>query len=169
MKNIALIGMMGCGKSTCGRRLARRLGRELVDTDAWIVERAGKPIPRIFAEDGEKAFRDLETEACRALAGRTGLVIACGGGLVLRPENVSLLRAGGVTVFLDRPAGAIYDATSMRGRPLAQGGREAFVETFRRREPAYRAAADVTIRDFSTVETTVEEILRKLRERGDVL
>ena len=80
-KNIVLIGMMGCGKSTVGRLLARRLGRELVDTDALIERRQGRSIPAIFASEGEEGFRALELEVCRELSGRQGLVIACGGGL----------------------------------------------------------------------------------------
>ncbi len=163
------MGMMGSGKSTCGRILARRLGRELADTDERIVARIGMPISEYFVRAGESAFRERETEVCRELAGREDLVIATGGGLVLRQENVALLKRRGVLVFLNRPAGEIYDATSMAGRPLAQGGRDAFLATFAAREPVYRAAADAVIEDFSTVEATVAEILQTLKTRGDVL
>ena len=76
MKNIILIGMMGCGKTTCGRLLARRLGRELVDTDALIVEREGRSIPDIFAQSGEDYFRAREVEAAGELARREGLIVA---------------------------------------------------------------------------------------------
>ena len=79
-KNIVLIGMMGCGKSTAGELLARRLGRPLADTDAVIEQRQGRAIPEIFARDGEAGFRALELELCRELSGQGGLVIACGGG-----------------------------------------------------------------------------------------
>ena len=169
MKNVVLTGMMGSGKTTCGRRLAAALGREFADADAWIVERAGMSIPEIFATRGEAAFRDLETQAARTLGSRTGLVIATGGGMVLRPENVAALKEHGVILFLDRPAGEIYDSTAMDGRPLAQGGRAAFLETFARREASYRGCADRTIRDFSTVEATVAEMLAALRQMEDVL
>ena len=82
MKNIILIGMMGCGKTTCGRLLARRLGRELVDTDALLVEREGRSIPDILAQSGEDYFRAREVEAAGELARREGLIVACGGGPV---------------------------------------------------------------------------------------
>lgn len=169
MKSIALSGMMGSGKTTCGRLLAQRLGREFVDTDAVIVERAGMPIAEIFSTRGETAFRDLESDLCRELADRDDAVIATGGGMVLRPENVAALKQRGVVVFLNRPVGEIFDSTSMAGRPLAQDGREAFLQRFARREPIYRSAADVEITDFSSAEATVAEIVIKLKELGDVL
>lgn len=169
MKSIVLTGMMGSGKTTCGRILAHRLGRELIDTDAVIVERAGMSIAEIFASRGETAFRDLESALCRELSARDDAVVATGGGMVLRPENVTALKAHGAVVFLNRPAGEIFDSTSMDGRPLAQDGRQAFLNRFAQREPIYRAAADVEITDFSTAETTAAEILAKLEELGDVL
>ena len=169
MKSIVLIGMMGSGKTTCGRMLARRLGREFIDTDAVIVERAGMSIAEIFSTRGETAFRDMESELCRELSDRCDAVIATGGGMILRPENAAALKAHGAVVFLNRPAGEIFDSTSMAGRPLAQDGRKAFLERFAQREPVYRAAADAEITGFASADATVDEILKKLKELGDVL
>ena len=169
MKSIVLTGMMGSGKTTCGRLLACRLGREFLDTDAMIVERVGMSIADLFAARGETAFRDLESALCRELSDRCDAVIATGGGLVLRPENTAALKQHGAVIFLNRPAGEIFDSTSMDGRPLAQDGRQAFLERFAQREPIYRAAADVEITNFASAEETVAEILRKLEELGDVL
>lgn len=169
MKSIVLIGMMGSGKTTCGRLLARRLGREFLDTDAVIVEKVGMPISQLFATRGEPVFRDLETEVCQSLARRTDLVVATGGGMVLRPENVELLKKSGVLVFLNRPVEEIFDSTSMAGRPLAQGGREAFLETFARREPVYRGAADLMISADHGVEKTVDAIMAHLSRMEHVL
>ena len=169
MKSIVLSGMMGAGKTTCGCLLAERLGRQLVDTDQAIAREAGKSVADCFAQDGEAAFRRWETELCRRLSGRPDLVISTGGGLVLRPENVSALKRSGVLVFLNRSAEEIYDSIRTDSRPLAQGGREAFLATFALREPVYRAAADVIVDDFSSEEATVAEILEKLTEMGDVL
>ena len=84
MNNIVLIGMMGCGKTTCANLLHQRLGRPVADTDALIVERQGRSISDIFAAEGEGYFRDLETAVARELAERQGLIIATGGGLPLR-------------------------------------------------------------------------------------
>lgn len=162
MKNIVLIGMMGSGKTTCGLLLSGRLGRELVDTDALIVSREGRSIPDIFAQSGEDYFRALEESAARELSQREDLVIACGGGLPLRPGAIGPLRETGTVLFLARDPGETYDSVSMAGRPLAQDGREAFVARFRQREPVYRASAHYVIEEFSSPEATARQILEVL-------
>ena len=144
-KNIVLIGMMGCGKSTVGRLLARRLGRELVDTDALIERRQGRSIPAIFASEGEEGFRALELEVCRELSGRQGLVIACGGGLPTQEKAIAALKENGLVFWLDRDPGETYDGLDLSGRPLAQGGREDFLQRYERRAPVYRRWADYII------------------------
>ena len=141
-KNIVLIGMMGCGKTTVGRLLAQRMGRELVDTDTLIEERERRSIPDIFAREGEAHFRALELELCRELSRRRGLVIACGGGLPLQDEAIAALKAGGVVLWLDRDPGETYDSLDVSGRPLAQAGREDFLRRSRSRAPVYRRWAD---------------------------
>jgi len=145
-KNIVLIGMMGCGKSTAGELLARRLGRPLADTDAVIEQRQGRAIPEIFARDGEAGFRALELELCRELSRRRGLVIACGGGLPLQAEAIAALRENGLVFWLDRDPGETYDSLDVSGRPLAQGGREDFIRRYEGRAPIYRRWADHTVR-----------------------
>ncbi len=162
MKNIVLTGMMGCGKSTCARKLAARLALTAVDMDEEIVKQAGRSIPEIFAQDGEPYFRDLESACARALSERESLVIATGGGVVLRRENMDALRRSGVVFFLNRPANQIFGNVDMRGRPLAQNGKEAFLETFSKREAAYRGTADFVVEEFSSPEATVREICRLL-------
>ena len=141
-KNIVLIGMMGCGKTTVGRLLAQRLGRPLIDTDALIEQRQGRSIPDIFAQGGEKAFRALELELCRELSGRHGLVIACGGGLPLRDEAIAALKGNGVVFWLNRDPGETYDGLDVSGRPLAQAGRQDFLDRYAARAPIYRRWAD---------------------------
>lgn len=108
MKNIILIGMMGCGKTTVGRLLAQALGRELVDTDEAIERREGRSISDIFAQEGEPYFRDLEAALCQELAQRDGLAVACGGGLPLRDACMEGLAPGGV----------VFCWTGTRGRPM---------------------------------------------------
>lgn len=97
--NLILCGMMGCGKTTIGRKIAENTGKRWLDTDDFIVEKHGK-ITDIFAKHGEAYFRDLETETVRALAQEDGLIISVGGGLVLRAENNALLRQNGKIVYL---------------------------------------------------------------------
>jgi shikimate kinase len=119
---IALIGPMGAGKSGVGAVLARRLSRPLVDTDELVVEVAGMPITAIFEREGERGFRALEAAAVRQAAATPGAVVACGGGSVLDPANVHVLRTAGVVVYLQVPpevaAARVGDGKS---RPLLTG------------------------------------------------
>lgn len=165
MKNIILTGMMGCGKTTCARAVAKALGRRAVDTDELVVQMAGMSISDIFLRHGEETMRDIETQVCRNLSQSENLVIATGGGLPLRQVNRELLRENGVVVFLNRDPGEVYDHSDMSGRPLGQAGREAFLQRFADREPIYREFAHVVIDDFSTLDATVREILEKVEER----
>ena len=144
-KNIILIGMMGCGKTTVGRLLAQPLGLELVDTDALIEQRQGRSIPDLFSQDGEAHFRALELALCRELSGRQGLVIACGGGLPTQEAAIAALKETGLVFWLDRDPGQTYDGLDVSGRPLAQGGREDFLQRYERRAPIYRRWADYVI------------------------
>lgn len=162
MKNIVLVGMMGCGKTTCANLLSRKLGRRAVDTDELIVQREGRSISEIFAAEGEGYFRDLETSVAEELSKRDGLIIATGGGLPLRAENRALLRENGVVFWLKRDPASTFASERMEGRPLAQDGQEAFVARFLQRAPLYEAAADFVIEDFSSPEATVGDILAHL-------
>lgn len=162
MKNIILCGMMGCGKTTCANLLGKKLGRQVVDTDDLVVEKAGMSISDLFAAQGETAMRDLETQVARELSNQQDLIIATGGGLPLREENRNLLRNTGTVVFLRRNPGEIYDTADMSGRPLGQQGREAFLNRFTQREPIYQAFSHIIIDDFSSPDATVAEILTKL-------
>lgn len=145
LKNIILIGMMGCGKTTVGKLLSQRFGRPLADTDALIEARQGRSIPDIFAQDGEERFRALELELCRELGGRQDLVIACGGGLPMQDEAISALKENGVVFWLDRDPGETYYGLDISGRPLAQGGREDFLARYAVRSPIYHRWADFII------------------------
>ena len=144
-KNIVLIGMMGCGKTTVGKLLARRFDRPLVDTDALIEQRQGRSIPDIFARNGEGHFRALELELCREIGKQEGLIIACGGGLPTQDEAIAALKENGVVFWLNRDPAETYDALDISGRPLAQAGREDFLDRYAGRAPIYRRWADYII------------------------
>lgn len=169
MKNIILIGMMGCGKTTCGGLLSRRLDRELVDTDALIAAREGRSIPEIFAAQGEDRFRELERGVAEELARREGLVVACGGGLPLRDACMEDLVPGGVVFWLDRDPGETYDSLDTSGRPLAQAGREAFLRRYEQRAPTYRRWADHIISQAASPEAAARSILQILQREAHVL
>ena len=136
MKNIALVGMPGCGKSTIGRVLAQKLGRKFVDLDEVITEKAGCPIPEIFAKQGEATFRQMEHDCLDEISKLSGLVIATGGGTVIREDNRRLLKQNSETVFLRRDISLL----PKDGRPVSQAND--LGELFKKRLPFYLDAAD---------------------------
>lgn len=148
--NIILIGFMGCGKSTVGRELFHRLGYQLVDMDHLIEQRAGKPITAIFEDEGEQAFRDMETAVLMDLAQaqEQRRIISTGGGVVGRRENRDLLKRMGYVVWLDAPASVIAERTAKnRTRPLLITGDpdEKISKLMAEREPLYQETAHLKL------------------------
>jgi shikimate kinase len=142
---VTIIGYMGSGKTTVGRILARTLGWEFVDLDRTIAKETGCGIPEIFAHSGEEHFRDLEHRALlAALDGGRERVVACGGGIVVRPENRDKLK-GAVTVFLREDLGVLYGRTRGPRRPLRAASREEFERRFAARLPFYEEVADLVV------------------------
>ena len=166
--NIVLIGFMGSGKSVVGKALAEKLGREFVEMDQLIEEKAGKSIPDIFREDGEITFRELEIEVTREVAGGTKLVIACGGGIVLNWINIDRLRQSSRLFYLGvSPATVLARTSQEQGqRPLLDVPDPAarVRELLRFRRPFYRRAADSVV-DTSrrNVDQVVDLIIRRLK------
>ena len=167
-KNIILIGMMGCGKTTVGSLLVQRFDRPLVDTDALIEKREGRSIPDIFAQDGEAYFRALELEVCREIGGQEGLIIACGGGLPTQDEAIAALKQNGLVFWLDRDPGETYYGLDTAGRPLAQAGRGDFIRRYQDRAPVYRRWADRVIPIETWPEDTTELIDMICKEVTDL-
>lgn len=151
--NLILVGMPGCGKSTLGQAVAAALQREFVDCDAEIVRRAGKSIPEIFAQDGEGAFRALESGVLADVCRGHGLVISTGGGAVLRAENRDAMRQNG-RVCLIRRALALLPRD---GRPLS-ASENAVARLWEARRAAYETAADFPVENDGTVEAAAEKI-----------
>lgn len=151
--NLILVGMPGCGKSTLGQAVAAALQREFVDCDAEIVRRAGKSIPEIFAQDGEGAFRALESGVLADVCRGHGLVISTGGGAVLREENRDAMRQNG-RVCLIRRALALLPRD---GRPLS-ASEDAVARLWEARRAAYETAADFPVENDGTVEEAAEKI-----------
>lgn len=156
MKNIVLIGMPGCGKSTVGKLLAEKAGKKFVDADEEIIGLAKKTIPDIFAQDGEDTFRDLETRVLEKLGKQSGLVIATGGGCVTKQRNYPMLHQNATIVWLKRP----LELLPTDGRPLSQSGNLA--RMYAEREPLYDTFADVAIDNTGNLSDTVTQILNQL-------
>ena len=156
MENIVLIGMPGAGKTTTGKRLARLLSRPFVDIDDEVALRSGQTAAQIIEQRGEDAFRKVETEVTGDVCSRSGLVVACGGGVVTRPCNRDLLRQNGVVVMVDRPLGEL----SSKGRPVsaAKGIERLAAE----RMDAYRSWSDIQIECTGTAEGDAKVILSKV-------
>lgn len=155
-RNLLLIGMPGAGKSTTGRRLAAALGRPFVDLDEELVRRAGRSIPDIFAQQGEGAFRALETAVLADVARGSGLVIAAGGGVVTRPENRFYLRQNSRVIYLRRQN---VDTLSTAGRPVSQS--RPLRQLAAERLPLYEQWSDCTV-DACGVQRTVAQIRKEL-------
>lgn len=157
-QNILLIGMPGTGKTTVGTALADMLGRELFDTDEMIIARDGRPIPEIFADEGEEYFRDLESAAASELSQKTGVIISGGGGIITREENYYALAENSFIVFLNRDLTLL----PIEGRPLSQS--QPLERLYQARLPLYRSWCDAEV-DMNglTPEETAEKIMEVFR------
>jgi shikimate kinase len=157
-RSIVLIGMMGAGKSSIGRCLQRKTGLALLDTDAIVASKFGMSIPEIFATHSEAKFRDAETEALRRIRTEEQKIIITGGGIVLRKENVEILRRQGAIVWLEADEGTLLArASRKRDRPLLQtkNPKKTFSQILRNRRSLYANIADIRI---DTSELTDEEV-----------
>ncbi len=164
--NIFLIGPMGAGKSTIGRHLAELLDKEFQDTDHEIEKRTGASIPLIFEIEGEAGFRGRESSVLNDLTGKSGLVLATGGGVILSADNRRVLHNRGVVVYLHAPLDTLLQRTRRdRQRPLLQttDRRRTMEEILKAREPIYRQVADIVVETAHRSPTSVaREIARKL-------
>lgn len=165
--NIVLIGYRGTGKSTVGKVLATRLGRELVSTDKEIVKRAGRSIPEIVAEHGWEHFRQLESQVCKDLGGRDNLVIDTGGGAILRKENVDAFKRNGTLCWLTASVNTIANRIGGDTQRPSLTGNKSFVEEIQEvleeRIPKYQAAADhIVPTDGRSIKQLVENLLSAL-------
>ena len=160
---IALIGFMGAGKSAVGRELSRRTGWPRHDTDEMIREQFGTSIPDIFTRHGEPAFRDAETALLKTLRGGIAGIVVTGGGIILRTENVQLLRGMGRIVWLDADEEVLWQRVSKHSaRPLLQtpDPRARFSELLRERLPLYQSAADHRVNSTSnSIAQVTDEII----------
>lgn len=146
--NLILVGMMGSGKTTMGKTLARHLDKTFVDSDEEIQKRTGVTIPHIFDVEGEAGFRQRETAVICDLVGRENIVLATGGGTVLADQNRAMLKRNGIVVYLKASVQDLWQRTRHdRNRPLLQteDPRAKLNELFQQRDPLYREAADIVI------------------------
>jgi len=160
-QNIVLIGMPGCGKSHIGKMLAKQMEREFLDTDKMIEEKTAMPVPEIFALHGEAFFRALESECAETCAKLSGKVIATGGGMVLKAENIRLLKENGRLYYLRRDLRLL----PRKGRPLSNS-LEALEKMFCQRSPLYLQAADCVLDNQAQPQQAMQAILEDFRENS---
>ena len=161
-KNIVLVGFMGAGKTVTARVLAKRLGRVLVSTDEEIIRKEGRAITDIFRDSGEAYFRDVEQRTVRELSARSGLVIDCGGGVVLNKANLDALKAGGTVIYLKTSPEVVYARVKdQTHRPLlnVDDPLQKIKDLLATRASFYAQADCEVVTDGKTAEEEAEEII----------
>lgn len=172
---IALIGFMGSGKTTIGRKLAERLGRDFIDLDSRIEESAGMSIPDFFKKFGEQEFRKIESATLKSEAGKeNGNVLACGGGIVENPKNREILTGKCTTIWLDVPELELIQRLSkdFSGRPMLSGNLEERIKLlFERRFHLYASVASIRYswREGETLQASVDALITLLGAEVDKL
>ena len=164
--NIFLVGLMGSGKTTVGRTLAKKLNKRFIDSDHEIEARTGASIPLIFEIEGEQSFRQREADVIRELTALDGIVLATGGGSILNPQSREYLKSRGTVIYLQASVNHILQRTAHdKNRPLLQTAdpRKRIEELARQREPYYREVADIVIETGRpNVQSLVQAILTQL-------
>ena len=165
MKNIFLIGFMGCGKSSVAEKLKELTGMEICEMDQMIVQKAKMEIPKIFKQYGEVCFRDLESEILEQICLQENKIVSCGGGIVLRQKNVDLMKENGNVVWLTaKPEEVLRRVLNDTNRPILQGKKsiEDISRLMKERHSKYEDAADcVIVTDERNIHEICKEILRK--------
>ncbi|MBQ2696944.1 MAG: shikimate kinase [Clostridia bacterium] len=163
MKNIVLIGLTGCGKTTIGRKLAKAFSIDFVDMDEYIEQKEGKTVSDIFKDSGEPYFRSLETVVAKELSETGGKVIATGGGVILNPKNMEYLKQNAVTVFLDRSPDDILKKINLSVRPMLAQNKNRLYELYTERLPLYETYADLRITGGTDVLKTLKQVENGLK------
>ncbi len=157
-----LAGFMGCGKTTVGEIIAEKLGTELIDTDAYIVEKEGRSIPQIFDQEGENYFREKEATAIMTLADKGG-VVALGGGTLMNINSATIAQKSGTVVLIDVPFDVCYERIREdENRPLVQQNSQDELEAiYDKRMPIYRKVAKIIVQGDKNPEEVAEDILKQ--------
>lgn len=163
MKNIVLIGLTGCGKTTIGKKLAKAFSMDFVDMDEYIEQKEGKTVSDIFKDSGEPYFRSLETVVSKELSETGGKIIATGGGVILNPKNMEFLKQNAVTVFLDRSPDDILKKINLSVRPMLAQNKNRLYELYTERLPLYETYADLRITGGTDVLKTLKQVENALK------
>lgn len=157
MKNIVLIGMMGCGKTTISQLLSKKLNRPLIDIDDYLVQKYHMTIPEMF-DISEGYFRERETICCEEVGCLDGYIISTGGGVIKNPKNIEALHKNGLIIYLDRPVENIYRDVDISERPLLKDGPEKLYDLYHERHHIYLDVCDYHVKN----ETTLDDVVSKI-------
>lgn len=161
MKNIVLIGIMGCGKTTIAKLLAEKLKRPVIDIDEYIVTKFKQTIPEMFAIS-ETYFRTNETAGCQDVAKLEGYIISTGGGVVLNTLNMEYLKQNGIIVYIDRPISDILEDVETSTRPLLKDGPQKLYDIEKQRQRLYLDVCDIHLINDDTLENVTDNLIKML-------
>lgn len=163
MKNIVIIGMMGCGKTTISRLLSQQLNRPLIDIDEYIEDKYHMSISCMF-EISEEYFRERESICCKEVGEKKGYIISTGGGVIKKKENITALSQNGCIIYLDRPVENICQDVDIRSRPLLKDGPHQLYELYKQRHQLYLEACDYHIMNNTTIDDVIDKIKRIIKQ-----
>lgn len=162
--NLVLIGMPGCGKTTIGKFLSRKIKMEFIDVDEYIERTQGKSISDIF-KNGEETFRDIESEIVDELSNNDEKVISTGGGVIKRKKNMAALSKNGVIIFVNRPLTKIMGDVDTETRPLLKDGKEKLKKLYEERFDLYKRYSDFEVLNDASLEKVIDDISAELKRR----
>ena len=157
MRNIVLIGMPGSGKTTISKALSKSIDWPVIDLDEYLVDYFKMSIPEMF-EISEDYFRSLETKVCKLLKDKQNTILSCGGGVVLREENIAYLKENGIVCLLNRDLERIMENVDTTSRPLLKEGKNKLIKLYEERWPLYLKSADIIIDNNNTIEQTIDQL-----------
>ena len=162
-KNIVLIGMSGCGKTTLGKALSIILNKKLIDIDIYIEETQGKSISEIFIQ-GEDHFREVESKAVLEVSQNSDSIISTGGGIIKKEENMLELKKNGVVIFIDRPVEMILKDIDASNRPLLKNNITNLYKMYELRYPLYKKYSDIIVVNDATEKDVTRKIIEALKQ-----
>lgn len=158
MNNFYLVGMPGCGKSTIGKLLSKKLGMLLIDADEYLVKKEKRRISDIFEKDGEAHFRSLETKYLKEISKNSNILVSTGGGVVLFEENIDTMKMSGKVIFIDTPCENILSNSSLGGRPLLENDKNRIYILYNERYEKYVKSADYIYKNIKNIDDAIKEI-----------